>query len=113
MLFFIQLALNVPVWVCLSELFPLRIRGFGMGLCILVLWLANAALVFAFPVVVAAAGIKVMFMILFILGLGIIYFVRNFLPNTSGRSLESLEEHFSSGDFLVRDRSIPARGHGH
>ena len=31
--FCMQLALNVPVWVCLSELFPLRMRGFGMGLC--------------------------------------------------------------------------------
>lgn len=113
MLFFIQLTLNVPVWVCLSELFPLRIRGFGMGLCILVLWLANAALVFAFPVIVAAAGIKVMFMILFIIGLGIIYFVRNYLPNTSGRSLESLEEHFARGDFLIKDRATPATGHGH
>ncbi|MFC7752445.1 MFS transporter [Tsukamurella soli] len=26
-----QTALNIPVWVCLSELFPLRLRGFGMG----------------------------------------------------------------------------------
>ena len=113
MLFFIQLTLNVPVWVCLSELFPLRIRGFATGLCILVLWLADAALVFAFPVVVAAAGIKAMFLILFIIGLGIIFFVRNYLPNTSGRSLESLEEHFAAGDFLIKDRATPAKGHGH
>jgi hypothetical protein len=64
-------------------------------------------------VIVAAAGIKVMFMILFIIGLGIIFFVRNYLPNTSGRSLESLEEHFARGDFLVKDRATPAKGHGH
>jgi major inositol transporter-like SP family MFS transporter len=113
MLFFIQLTANVPIWVCLSELFPLRMRGFGTGLCIFVLWLADAALVFAFPVIVAAAGIKVMFLILFIIGLGIIFFVRNYLPNTSGRSLESLEEHFARGDFLVKDRATPAKGHGH
>jgi major inositol transporter-like SP family MFS transporter len=113
MLFFIQLTLNVPVWVCLSELFPLRIRGFATGLCILVLWLADAALVFAFPVVVAAAGIKVMFLILFVIGLGIIFFVRTYLPNTSGRSLESLEEHFARGDFLVNDRATPLKGRGH
>ena len=37
-----QTALNVPVWVCLSELFPLRLRDFSMGLSVLVLWLTNA-----------------------------------------------------------------------
>jgi MFS transporter, SP family, major inositol transporter len=113
MLFFIQLTANVPIWVCLSELFPLRIRGFGTGICIFVLWCADAALVFAFPIVVAAAGIKTMFLILFLIGLAIIFFVRNYLPNTSGRSLESLEEHFARGDFLIKDRTIPVRGHGH
>jgi hypothetical protein len=54
-----------------------------------------------------------MFLILFLIGLAIIFFVRNYLPNTSGRSLESLEEHFARGDFLIKDRTIPVRGHGH
>ncbi|CCH76003.1 Major myo-inositol transporter iolT [Nostocoides japonicum T1-X7] len=113
MLFFIQLTLNVPVWVCLSEMFPLRIRGFATGLCIFVLWSADCILVFSFPIVVGAWGIKMMFLILFVIGLAIIWFVRNFLPNTSGRSLEVLEEHFAAGDFLINDRATPAVGHGH
>src|SRR5690606_30598585 len=33
--FAMQLMLNVPVWVCLSEIFPLRLRGFGMGAAVL------------------------------------------------------------------------------
>jgi sugar porter (SP) family MFS transporter len=113
MLFFIQLSLNVPVWVCLSEMFPLRIRGFATGLCIFVLWIANGVLTFMFPVIVGAWGIKIMFLILFIIGLILIWFVRTYLPNTSGRSLEDLEEHFSRGDYLVKDRATPAHHGAH
>ncbi|HWC21899.1 MAG TPA: sugar porter family MFS transporter [Flexivirga sp.] len=97
--FFMQTALNVPVWVCLSELFPLAIRGFGMGVSVLVLWIVNAIITFLFPVIVSAAGIQGMFLIFFALGLVAIAFLRKFLPNTSDRSLESLEEAFSAGDF--------------
>ncbi|GEM_PF-6429862 len=106
-----QLTLNVPVWVCLSEMFPLRIRGFATGLCIFILWTADCILVFSFPIIVGAWGIKMMFLILFVIGLVLIWFVRNYLPNTSGRSLEELEEHFASGDYLINDRATPATHH--
>lgn len=91
--------MNVPVWVCLSEMFPLRLRGFAMGLSVLVLWLVNAALTFAFPVIVEAAGLQGIFGLFFLVGLIVIGFIWKYLPNTSGRSLEELEESFAAGDF--------------
>ena len=97
--FFMQSCLNAPVWVCLSEMFPLRLRGFGMGVSILCMWLVNAALTFSFPVIVAAAGLQGIFGLFFVLGLIVIVFLWKMLPNTSGRSLEELEESFSRGDF--------------
>jgi len=97
--FFMQLALNVPVWVCLSEMFPLRLRGFAMGLSIFVLWVVNAILTFAFPIIVEAAGLQGIFMLFFVVGLLAVGFVWKFLPNTSGRSLEELEEDFAAGNF--------------
>ena len=97
--FFMQCCLNAPVWVCLSEMFPLRLRGFGMGLSILCMWLVNAALTFSFPVIVAAAGLQGIFGLFFVLGVIVIVFLWKMLPNTSGRSLEELEESFSRGDF--------------
>lgn len=105
--FFMQLSLNIPIWVCWSELFPLRMRGFASGLCIAISWIANAVVVFAFPIIVDATGIKVMFLIFFIVGIFLVMYVKRFLPNTSGRSLEELEEHFSEGDFLVKDNATP------
>ncbi|MFT4085570.1 MAG: sugar porter family MFS transporter [Gordonia sp. (in: high G+C Gram-positive bacteria)] len=91
-----QTALNVPVWVCLSELFPLRLRGFGMGLSVLILWVANALVGQFFPALIDAGGISgtygTFFVICAIFGL-LIY---KTLPNTSGRSLEELEESFAT-----------------
>lgn len=98
--FFMQCCLNAPVWVALSELFPLRIRGFGMGLSILVLWVVNAIVTFSFPVITAKAGLQGMFGIFFVLGLVVVGVLWKFLPNTSGRSLEELEEHFANGGKL-------------
>lgn len=97
--FCMQLALNVPVWVCLSELFPLRLRGFGMGLCVLILWVANAIIAFSFPILVTTVGITGSFGVFFALGLFFIIFLWKLLPNTSGRSLEELEEAFAAGNF--------------
>jgi major inositol transporter-like SP family MFS transporter len=97
--FCMQLALNVPVWVCLSELFPLRMRGFGMGFCVLILWVTNAVIAFSFPILVDTVGITGSFLVFFALGLFFIAFLWKLLPNTSGRSLEELEEDFAAGDF--------------
>lgn len=97
--FFMQMALNAPVWVCLSEMFPLRLRGFGMGISILCMWLMNATLTFSFPVITQTFGLQAMFGLFFVLGLVVIGFLWKFLPNTSGRSLEQLEESFSRGEF--------------
>jgi len=97
--FFVQLTLNVPVWVCLSEMFPLRLRGFGMGVSVMVMWLVNAGLAFAVPSVVAFAGLQGVFGIFLTVGAVIVLFVWKFLPNTSGRSLEELEESFAAGQF--------------
>lgn len=97
--FAMQMALNVPVWVTLAELFPLRLRGFAMGLSVLCLWLANAAITFAFPSLVEMVGIQGMFLIFAIAGALSIWFLATRLPETGHRSLEELEEDFSAGRF--------------
>jgi MFS transporter, SP family, major inositol transporter len=97
--FAMQLALNVPVWVVLSELFPLNMRGFGMGVSVLCLWVANAIIAFAFPVLVDAIHIQGAFLVFVVLGLIAIAFLEKLLPETGNRSLEELEEAFSAGNF--------------
>ncbi|GAA1292100.1 sugar porter family MFS transporter [Brachybacterium alimentarium] len=98
-MFFVQLCLNAPIWVALAELFPLHLRGLGMGISVFFMWIANASIAFVFPIVVARAGLQGMFGIFAALGLLVIVFLWKMLPNTSGRSLEELEESFAEGDF--------------
>jgi major inositol transporter-like SP family MFS transporter len=97
--FFMQLTLNIPVWVIISEMFPLRLRGLGMGVCVLCLWVANAVVAFAFPIVVEAIRIEGAFLCFVVLGVIAIAFLRVMLPETKDRSLEELEERFAEGNF--------------
>ena len=97
--FCMQMFLNVPVWVCLSELFPLHMRGFGMGVSVFCMWIANAILTFLFPILVSISGLQGVFGLFFVLGVLCVLFLWKMLPNTSGRSLEELEAAFSAGDF--------------
>jgi MFS transporter, SP family, major inositol transporter len=97
--FCMQLALNIPVWVIISEIFPLDIRGLGMGVSVLCLWVTNAIIAFAFPILVETIQIEGAFLVFVVLGLIAIAFLTKFLPETRGRSLEELEEAFSAGNF--------------
>ncbi|MFC7752349.1 MFS transporter [Tsukamurella soli] len=94
-----QTALNIPVWVCLSELFPLRLRGFGMGVSVLLGWSTNAVIGQVFPTMVSYLHITGTYATFFVINAVMSYLTWRFLPNTSGRSLEELEESFSRGDF--------------
>lgn len=96
---FMQACLNMPVWVALAELFPLRIRGFAMGITVFCLWVVNAIITFSFPTIVATTGIQGAFLLFAVVGLGSLLFVKFMLPETAGRSLEQLEEDFASGRF--------------
>lgn len=89
--FSMQGTLGPLVWLMLSEIFPLKIRSLSMGICVFVLWLANALVAFGFPPVVAALGIgPTFFMFCGISVLGLIFTIP-VVPETRGKSLEEFE----------------------
>ena len=92
--FSMQGTLGPLVWLMLSEIFPLKIRSFAMGICIFALWIANAFVALMFPPVVEALGIAPTFFIFAGLGLLAIVFIATQVPETRGKSLEELEDHF-------------------
>src|SRR5688500_20316963 len=53
---FVQTFIGILVWLLLSEIFPMTIRGFAMGIAVFVLWTVNAAISFAFPPLVGTLG---------------------------------------------------------
>ena len=92
--FCMQGTLGPLVWLMLAEIFPLKIRSFAIGICVFVLWIANAGVAFAFPPTVEALGIAPTFFIFAGLGLLALLFIWKQAPETRGRSLEQLEAQF-------------------
>ncbi|KAA5837949.1 sugar porter family MFS transporter [Saccharopolyspora hirsuta] len=89
--FSMQGTLGPLVWLMLSEIFPLKIRSFAMGVCVFTLWLANAAVTFGFPPTVAALGIAPTFFVFAAIGVLGIIFTATQVPETRGRTLEEFE----------------------
>ena len=79
-------------WVLLSEIFPLRIRGLGMGSASFILWMANFGVTLAFPPLVAAVGVSATFFMFVVLGLAAGTFVVTSVPETARLSLEAIED---------------------
>ena len=79
------------VWVMLPEVLPLRIRGAAMGLAIFLHWGANFIVSLTFPVLLEAIGIGLLFLGYALIGVLAFLFVRAFVTETKGRSLEEIE----------------------
>ncbi|MCX5265969.1 sugar porter family MFS transporter [Streptomyces sp. NBC_00199] len=88
---FQQGAISPVTWLMLSEIFPMRMRAFGMGMAAVVLWLTNFAIGLAFPSLVDGVGVSNTFFLFAVLGILAIAFVKLCVPETNGRSLETLE----------------------
>ena len=94
--FSMQGTIGPLVWLLLAEIFPLKIRSFAVGICVLVLWLTNACVAFFFPPMVEVFGISNSFFVFFGLGLIAIWFTFKMVPETRGKTLEEFEEEFKS-----------------
>ncbi|XP_028764625.1 D-xylose-proton symporter-like 2 [Neltuma alba] len=78
-------------WLMISEVFPLRLRGRGLSLAVLVNFGANALVTFAFSPLKALVGAGVLFYIfggIAVVSLVFIFFV---VPETKGLTLEEIE----------------------
>ncbi|MEV7391000.1 sugar porter family MFS transporter [Streptomyces sp. NPDC091215] len=88
---FQQGAISPVTWLMLSEIFPMRMRGFGMGIAAVVLWLTNFVIGLVFPSLVSAIGISNTFFLFVVAGIFSLAFVKLYVPETKGRTLETLE----------------------
>lgn len=86
-LVFQQGAVSPVTWVLMSEIFPARVRGAGMGLATFVSWIANFAVSLTFPLLLASLGLGATFALFAFIGLGLIAFTRARVPETAGKEL--------------------------
>ena len=96
-----QLCLNVATWVTLSEIFPQKMRAFGMGMSVFVLWMTNSILGLFFPTIIAGLGLSATFFVFAALNVVAFLFVLKWVPETRGRTLEQLEEDVTTGEIYL------------
>jgi hypothetical protein len=85
---------GVCVWLALSELMPTRIRSNGMSIALLINQAVSTTIAATFLPTVGKHGYTTMFLLF--AGCTIVYFITAmfFLPETKGKTLEEIEEHF-------------------
>jgi len=88
---------GVCVWLALSELMPTRIRSTGMSIALFVNIAISTTIAGVFLPMVGQYGYSTMFFIF--AGCTVVYFVTAtfILPETKGKTLEEIEQHFASG----------------
>ena len=78
------------MWVMLGEIFPNQFRGAALAICGLSQWGANFIITMSFPILLASIGLGLSYGIYAFFGIVAYFFVRKFIKETKGRSLEDL-----------------------
>ena len=94
---FFAIGPGVCVWLALSELMPTRIRSNGMSIALLINQAVSTTIAAIFLPTVGKYGYSTMFF--GFAGCTVIYFITAtwLLPETKGKTLEEIEEHFEKG----------------
>lgn len=82
-------------WLVNSEIYPLKVRGRAMGLATCANWISNFLITMTFLYLIQWFGKTGTFWLYGIIGLFGIWFIIRVIPETKGRSLESIEDFFA------------------
>jgi sugar porter (SP) family MFS transporter len=85
-------------WVLISEIFPNRIRSFGVSITVSALWISSFALTYSYPFIVRSLSSAGSFFLYGTICLAGGVFVFLFVPETKGRTLEEIEEQTNARD---------------
>ncbi len=89
------IGLGPVFWLLISEIYPLIVRGRAMSLATIMNWAANLLVTLTFLSLIQWAGRGNTFWIYGVIGIGTWVFIYKLVPETKGRSLESIEQGWS------------------
>jgi sugar porter (SP) family MFS transporter len=91
------IGLGPVFWLMISEIYPLKVRGAAMSLATVVNWGVNLAVAVTFLSLVGAVGRPGTFWIYAGIGIAAWLFFYFLVPETRGKSLEEIEDHWHMG----------------
>jgi sugar porter (SP) family MFS transporter len=80
------------MWVIISEIYPNRIKGVAMSFSTAVSWLCTFLTVYFAPIIHGAFGLQYLFGIFGVFSIIAFVFVKFWIPETKGKSLEQIEK---------------------
>ncbi|KAG2398128.1 hypothetical protein LR48_Vigan08g198500 [Vigna angularis] len=86
-----QISFGPIGWLMIAEIFPLRLRGRGLGIAVLVNFGANALVTFAFSPLKELLGAGILFYIFCVIAVASLAFIYLVVPETKGLTLEEIE----------------------
>lgn len=78
------------MWVMLGEMFPNQFRGAALAVCGLIHWTSNFTITMTFPILLSSIGLGLSYGIYAAFGLIAFIFVKKFVTETKGRTLEDM-----------------------
>jgi major inositol transporter-like SP family MFS transporter len=88
---FFQGCISPTTWLLMSEIFPQKLRGLGMGVATFFLWISNFLVGAFFPVLLANIGLSQTFIVFVACNMASYLFAWKFVPETRGKSLEQIQ----------------------
>jgi SP family galactose:H+ symporter-like MFS transporter len=84
-------------WLLISEIYPLKIRSAAMSAATVANWGMNLVVAATFLTLVAVLGHAVTFWLYGVIAVAAWVFIYRLVPETKGKSLEQIEEHWRLG----------------
>ena len=84
-------------WLLISEIYPLKIRSAAMSAVTVTNWGMNLAVAVTFLTLVGVLGHAGTFWLYGVIAIGAWVFIYRLVPETKGKSLEQIEEHWRAG----------------
>jgi MFS family permease len=91
------ISLGPIMWLIISEIFPLEIRGFASSLMVSASWMFNALVALTFLTLIQKLGQTGTFLIYGVICFFGILFIFFKVPETKGTSLEQIENNLRAG----------------
>ncbi|XP_033873547.3 solute carrier family 2, facilitated glucose transporter member 12 isoform X1 [Acipenser ruthenus] len=98
-----SISLGPMVWLVLSEIFPLGIRGRAMSVVVAVSWAVNLLVSMTFLTVIEKIGLPYVLFIYAVMSFALLVFVFVFIPETKGQSLEQISKKLAEKKYIMND----------